>query len=262
MWIHMNCDLEMDNFAYICSFLVPLRQAAHRRMATVNCADAAERGRGGRRWTITQISLVGITAVFMGANPSGVATSLSGTLRSLNSFLPGHTDPDAKWTVSNTYIRGLRSGQEEREGCRLYIADGRTGGQVVEIRTDPLHPLCVIQVDFCPTKALHWVESAPGTEGNVDDGFVRDIPFDNSWLTGVLLGGRPVGIRLAPREPLPREPIRCTVCGLHVGCPAQNPVHWVNHFGAAVQRAIGLPAFSCYDCMRAQMEQYWSPVFT
>ena len=94
------------------------------------CRDSQ---RGGRRWLLTQISLMGIAAVFMGIDPSSITTSLSGTLRALNPWLPAHTDPDAKWLVTNLYMRGLTSGSEEREGwCRLYVADGRTGGQVID----------------------------------------------------------------------------------------------------------------------------------
>ena len=76
-----------------------------------------------------------------------------------------------------------------------------------------------------------------------------DIPFDNVWLASKILGEGLVGVRLAPREPLVRDAIVCSVCGLHVGSPAEDPAYWVNQFGAAVQCAVGAPAFTCYDCI-------------
>ena len=121
--------------------------------------------------------------------------------------------------------------------------------------------MVAVQVDFTASRSLHWVESGAGTEGREDEGFIRDIPFDNAWLASKLLNGGLAGVRLAPRYPLPRPEIVCTACGLRVGSPADNPLFWVNQFGAAVQRAMGGAGFRCYDCMRAPMEQEWSPLF-
>ena len=66
--------------------------------------------------------------------------------------------------LATIYLRGLSAGAQEREGCRLYLTDGKTGGRVCEMCTDSLDPMTVTQVDFCPSTSLHWVESAPGTE--------------------------------------------------------------------------------------------------
>ena len=220
----------------------------------------AEEQRGGRRWPITVISLLGITGVFMGVDPSTFSANLAGTLRALNDYLPAHTDPDGHWEVTNLYFRGTAPGPQ-RQGCVLHVADGSRGGRVSTHPTDPGNPMRVRQVDFCPTEVLHWVESQPGTEAHRDEGSIRYIPFDNVWLASKILGEGSVGVRLAPREPLVRDAIVCSMCGLHVGSPADNPAYWVNQFGAAVQRAVGAPAFTCYDCMRSPMESEWSPWF-
>ena len=135
------------------------------------------------------------------------------------------------------------------------------GGSVHTQRTLAIPCECGRSTSAPPDcSTAHWVESEPGTEGRGDEGFIRYIPFDR-WLASKILGEGLVGVRLAPREPLVRDAIVCSVCGLHVGSPAENPAYWVNQFGAAVQCAVGAPAFTCYDCMRSPMESEWSPWF-
>ena len=189
LWINSNCDHAMEEFAVVFATLIPQLQAARCFTAQTALQRVAEEQRGGRRWPITVISLVGITGVFMGVDPSTFSANLAGTLRALNDYLPAHTDPDGHWEVTNLYVRGTSPGPQ-RQGCVLHVADGSRGGRVSTYPTDPGHPMRVRQVDFCPTRLLHWVESEPGTEGRGDEGFVRHIPFDNVWLASKILGDR------------------------------------------------------------------------
>ena len=80
--------------------------------------------------------MVGITAVFMGVDPSTLPANLAGTIRALNEYLPAHTDPDGSWPVTNLYVRSVEAGEQECEGCDLFVADGKLGGQVVKVKTE------------------------------------------------------------------------------------------------------------------------------
>lgn len=127
-----------------------LRQLAHQNTARA-APEAAATERGGPRWLLTQLSVIAVAAVFMGVDPSTVSTSLAGTFRALNSFLPAHLDPDALWWVANIYMRGLGGpSMGEPMGCRLFMADGRVGGEVVEVATDPGDPHVMLQVNMQP----------------------------------------------------------------------------------------------------------------
>ena len=129
----------------------------------------------------------------------------------------------------------------------------------MEVETDSRDPNVLLIVEFCPARHLHWVNSAPGTEGHIDPLFLRDISFDNAWVMGKLQGSKPAAIRLAPREPLVREPIECNVCHVVFVSPTEHAVTWVQHYGAALQQAVGKVGFTCYDCMRMSLGEVLCP---
>ena len=147
----------------------------------------------------------------------------------------------------------------ERRGCRFYIASSDDGGEIVEVETDPRDPNLLLIAEFCPATHLHWVETATGTEGNDDPLFLRDINFDNAWVAGKLLSEKPAAVRLAPREPAAREPVVCRSCEMRFGSPAEDPLVWVQHYGAELCQAAGF-AFRCYECSWAAALEGASPL--
>ena len=206
---------------------------------------------GGARYTVTQCSLLYHACVCLGIEPDTVHCPLAGAFRACTARMPAHYDEDADWPQTNYYMRGIKEGDEERQGCRLFIGSNKTGGSWVEVGTDPMEYGTLLLVQFTPSHQLHFTESAAGSEGRAEKTFVRHIPFDNKGLTNMLLleDGKKRGVRLAPLHPLPRQPIKCLHCQRVFGCPRMDARNWLQHLCHGVQKAAGRRGFVCRDCI-------------
>ena len=91
-------------------------------------AGAAECCVGGRRHILTQCSLLYHACVCLGIDPDTVHCPLAGTFRACTTHIPAHYDEDADWPQINYYMRGVKEGVDERQGCRLFVGSNRTGG--------------------------------------------------------------------------------------------------------------------------------------
>lgn len=207
---------------------------------------------GGGRYTLTQCSLLYHACLCLGIDPDTVHCPLAGAFRACTAHLPAHYDEDSDWPQLNYYMRGVKEGVHERQGCRLFIGSNRTGGSWVEIGTDPMEYGKLLLVQFTPSQQLHFTESAEGSEGRIEETFVRHIPFDNKSLAKNLLpkdDGKKRGVRLAPLHPLPRNSIKCQHCQRVFGCPRVDARNWLHHMCRAVQAAAGKSGFVCRDCI-------------
>ena len=214
---------------------------------------------GGRRYQLTQVSLVYHACIALGVDPDTVHCPLAGAFRACTSYLPAHYDADTEWPQINYYMRGDKELVDERQGCRLFVGSNKTGGSWVEVGTDPLKFGTLLLVQFTPSQQLHFTESAEGSEGRRDDRFVRHIPFDNKLVASMIIGEsgeseesnqkKKRGVRLAPFHPLKRNPITCLQCQRTFGCPRADPRNWLHHLYHGVQKAAGKNCFVCRDCV-------------
>ena len=116
------------------------------------------------------------------------------------------------------------------------------------VPTDPLTKTQMVAVAFNTQRSLHFVMSAEGSEDGPCPDFMRMIGYDNKWSVGRLMQLKQVGVRYAPRDPMPREATACPRCRRNIVCPSVDPRAWQEHFGMAVQRAAGQPQ-RCAVCM-------------
>ena len=215
-------------------------------------AGAAECCVGGRRHILTQCSLLYHACVCLGIDPDTVHCPLAGTFRACTTHIPAHYDEDADWPQINYYMRGVKEGVDERQGCRLFVGSNRTGGSWVEVGTDPMEFGTMLLVQFKASQQLHFTESAEGSKGRIEPTFVRHIPFDNKSVTSNLMSGddeKKRGVRLAPMNPLARQPISCLQCQRQFGCPRTDARNWLHHMCHGVQKAAGRSSFVCRDCI-------------
>ena len=207
---------------------------------------------GGARYTLTQCSLLYHACLCLGIDADEVHCPLAGAFRACTAYLPAHYDEDSQWPQINYYMRGVKRGGQERQGCRLFVGSTRTGGSWVEVGTDPMQYGTLLLVQFTPSQQLHFTESAEGSEGRIEETFVRHIPYDNKGLANNLLwkeDGKTRGVRLAPLHPLPRQSIQCLHCQRVFGCPRVDARFWLHHMCHAVQAAAGKSGFVCRDCI-------------
>ena len=120
------------------------------------------------------------------------------------------------------------------------------------VPTDPLTRGQVVAVAFNTQRSLHFVMSAEGSEDGPQLDFMRMIGYDNKWCVGRLMQEGPVGLRYAPRVPIPRGAIACPQCRRSIPCPSVDAHAWQEHFGLAVQRAAGVPE-RCSVCMQGSV---------
>ena len=251
--LNEKMDEELERYAAVLYYVVQLHRLGRSCQLVSDPLRCRAASFDGDQRAVAQTSLLWFIAIFAGIDPDTVDCSLAGALRGQTANLPAHVDQDAPYPSTNYYIRGRPSTQShgEVQGNRIVLCSTKTGGQVLEACTDP-GPGRVLLLELRAYEQLHWVESAPGTEGLRDEGFVRDIPFDNRWQVGRLLNERSYrGVRLAPSSPKERSPITCSQCDTSFGSPATDASTWVNHLGAKMHEYLGRD-FVCWDCCNEQ----------
>ena len=241
--VHANVDYCMPEFALACVSVLGLGRMAHgleqRHRSLI--PDPSVRAR------IATCSLFGLAARWLGMPVEGMALPLMMLVRRASEGLPAHTDDDYDSYSWNYYFRGQCTGGECK-GSRLVVTSGGDGGALAMVPTDPLTKTQMVAVAFNTQRSLHFVMSAEGSEDGPCPDFMRMIGYDNKWSVGRLMQLKQVGVRYAPRDPMPREATACPRCRRNIVCPSVDPRAWQEHFGMAVQRAAGQPQ-RCAVCM-------------
>ena len=238
MWLHTNCDLQLQEYAVLMVFLTGLHMKGKELASEVG--DVLEHG-------AEECSLFHWAAVALGVDPASVHRPLAHLVRAPNTTMTAHLDPDLRRRVLNYYMRAKAAavGGEVR-GARLFLGSTVLGGEVAEYPTDLMDDASALIVSFDPASQIHWVDTAPTAEDH-DPDFLRELCFNNSWLASCLAGDGTRAVCMAPIRPCERSPVMCEACGSVAPSPSEHAPAWLDHFAAAVQRAASRPV-RCLRC--------------